>query len=137
MWNKFQNNNSSFWSNGSLFDDDIDILTGEKQENKEAELLKLAGYRRAIGNFVNIVTGESIPDHFNSNDQSYTDGKQVVISGKISEKDFDSTVGLALHEGSHVKLTDFNTLKEMEENFLHGVQTYSKFIPAYREASGC
>jgi|21_taG_2_1085346.scaffolds.fasta_scaffold00784_8 hypothetical protein len=117
MWNKFQNNNSSFWSNGSLFDDDIDILTGEKYENKEAELLKLAGYRRAIGNFVNIVTGDSIPVQFNSNDQSYTDGKKVVISGKISEKDFDSTVGLALHEGSHVKLTDFETLKTMENHF--------------------
>jgi len=117
MWNKFQNNNSSFWSNGSLFDEDIDILTGEKYENKEAELLKLAGYRRAIGNFVNIVTGQSIPVQFNSNDQSYTDGKKVVISGKINEKDFDSTVGLALHEGSHVKLTDFETLKTMENHF--------------------
>tara|TARA_R110000765_G_scaffold417305_1_gene519708 strand:- start:57 stop:2207 length:2151 start_codon:yes stop_codon:yes gene_type:complete len=117
MWNKFQSSNSSFWSNGSLFDEDIDILTGEKYENKEAELLKLAGYRRAIGNFVNIVTGQSIPVQFNNNDQSYTDGKKVVISGKINEKDFDSAVGLALHEGSHVKLTDFDTLKKMETKF--------------------
>ena len=28
----------------------------------------------------------------------------------MDDKDFDSTVGLALHEGSHIKLTDFNTL---------------------------
>ena len=26
MWNRFQNSNSSFWSNGSLFDDNVDIL---------------------------------------------------------------------------------------------------------------
>lgn len=122
MWNKFQSSNSSFWSNGSLFDEDIDILTGEKNENKEAELLKLAGYRRAIGNFVSIVTGQSIPVRFNNKDQSYTDGKQVVISGKINEKDFDSTVGLALHEGSHVKLTDFDTLKNMQTKFSDQLQ---------------
>ena len=113
MWNRFRNSNSSFWSNGSLFDDNVDILTGEKQESKEADLLKLAGYRRAIANFVNIVTGDSIPVKFNNNDQSYTDGKEVVISGKINEKDFDSTVGLALHEGSHIKLTDFQVLPNL------------------------
>lgn len=113
MWNKFNNSNSNWWSGGNLFDSEVDILTGEKVENKSAELLKLAGYRRAIANFVSIVTGDSIPVKFNSKDQSYTDGKTVVVSGKIKDKDFDSTVGLALHEGSHIKLTDFDVLPKL------------------------
>ena len=34
----------------------------------------------------------------------------------MNDKEFDPVVGLALHEGSHVKLTDFNSLKELMDN---------------------
>ena len=64
-----------------------------------------------ISNFVNIVTEDNIPVVFNSNDQSYTDGKKVVIGANIDDKKFDVAVGLALHEGSHIKMSDFNLLK--------------------------
>ena len=43
---------------------------------KGKDLVALAGYKRAISNFVNIVTEDNIPVVFNSNDQSYTDGKK-------------------------------------------------------------
>ena len=74
----------------------------------------MAGYKRAISNFVNIVTEDNIPVVFNSNDQSYTDGKKVVIGANIDDKKFDVAVGLALHEGSHIKLSDFNLLRHLE-----------------------
>jgi len=71
----------------------------------------MAATLRAISNFVRIVTGENIPVKYNNSDESFTDGKQVVISGNIKDKDFDPTVGLALHEGSHCLLTDFDIIK--------------------------
>tara|TARA_Y100000592_G_scaffold83988_1_gene134383 strand:+ start:1169 stop:3178 length:2010 start_codon:yes stop_codon:yes gene_type:complete len=106
------NNYSSFWldegwdTTGSIFDDE--------EKKKGVDLIALASYRRAISNFVSIVTGESdIKVTFNSHGDSYTDGKSVVISSKLDDKLFDSTVGLALHEGSHIKLSDFDFLKNL------------------------
>ena len=75
----------------------------------------MASYRRAISNFVSIVTGESnIKVNFTATGDSYTNGKEVTISSKLDDKLFDSTVGLALHEGSHIKLSDFDFLKRIE-----------------------
>ena len=110
-----QNNYSSFWldkgwdNNSSIFDDE--------EKKKGVDLVALASYRRAISNFVSIVTGESdIKVTFNSAGDSYTDGKAVTISSKLDDKLFDSTVGLALHEGSHIKLSDFDFLKQLGTN---------------------
>jgi len=130
------NNYSSFWMNDdwdsrntSIFDteDEIDV-------KPKTDLVALAGYRRAISNFVTIVTGESdIKVKFNNNDESYTDGKTVVIGSKLDDNLFDPSVGLALHEGSHIKLSDFNFLRNLENNiptqyFEHGEKKgYNKF----------
>ena len=103
--------NSSFW-----FDDsnDVDILTGEKIQLGK-DYIKLAATKRAIANFVQIVTGKNIPVKFNTKGDSFTDGKSVTISANLKTKDFDPAVGLALHEGSHILLTDFKTLSGMDE----------------------
>jgi hypothetical protein len=105
--------NSSFWYDD--FDtDDIIVDQLSSQEKKSLDLYKLASSKRAISNFVNIVTNESIPVRFRERGDSYTDGKSVVIGSKITEpKDFDVAVGLALHEGSHIKLSDFNLLQNL------------------------
>jgi|TARA_R110001592_G_scaffold37644_4_gene125384 hypothetical protein len=108
------NNYSSFWlgddwdNNGSLFDDE-DV-------KPKTDLIALSSYRRAIANFVNIVTQKDIPVTFKSSGDSYTDGKKVVISSKLDDKLFDSSVGLALHEGSHIKLSNFDFLKGLEQS---------------------
>ena len=110
-----KSNSSSFWldndwdNNSSIFDDE--------PVKKGVDLVALASYRRAVSNFVSIVTGLSdIKVTFKSNGDSYTDGKQVVISSKLDDKLFDSTVGLALHEGSHIKLSNFDFLKGLENH---------------------
>ena len=105
--------NSHFWMN----DDDTnvdDFLGLDTEVKKGKDLVALAGYKRAISNFVNIVTEDNIPVVFNSNDQSYTDGKKVVIGANIDDKKFDVAVGLALHEGSHIKMSDFDLLRNLE-----------------------
>ncbi len=120
MINKGKNMNSkhysSFWlddgwdkRNTSIFDED------EIVQKPKVDVVALAGYRRAIANFVTIVTGESdIKVNFTTAGNSYTDGKTVTISSKLDDKLFDSSVGLALHEGSHIKLSDFSFLKNLE-----------------------
>ena len=102
------NNWSSFWLDDDI--SNIDILTGEKISNSK-DYIKMASRLKAVGNFVKIVSGNDVSVKYNNRDESYTDGKTVTISSKINGKSFDSTVGLALHEGSHVKLSDFKLLK--------------------------
>ena len=106
--------NSSFWWNDND-DTDVDEFLGiDTTVRKGKDLVALAGYKRAISNFVNIVTEDNIPVVFNSKDESYTDGKKVVIGSNIDDKKFDVAVGLALHEGSHIKLSDFDLLRNLE-----------------------
>jgi len=108
---------SSFWLDKSIWDEENDDLT--IVEKKSNDLMKLMSYKRSIGNFVSIVTGKSIPVTFDGRgDDSYTDGNQVVISAKLDDKEFDPVVGLALHEGSHIALTDFETLTKMKHGFI-------------------
>lgn len=93
---------SSFW----LDDDSISTL----ESTKKLDTIELAKYQRVISNFVRILTKQSIPVEYRSGSDSYTDSKTVVIGSSIDSKKFDSVVGLALHEASHIKLTDFSVI---------------------------
>ena len=106
-----KNNYSSFWLGNDW--DTKSVWDDEDNKPKGPDLIQLASYRRAISNFVNIVTSQDVPVTFNATGDSYTDGNKVVISSKLDDKLFDSTVGLALHEGSHIKLSDFDFLKNL------------------------
>ena len=110
------NNYTNFWNdiqvNNGVVDDDF--------AKPKTDYVALAGYRRAIANFVNIVTNRSdIKVRYQKNGDSYTDGKVVTIASKIDEKNFDHVVGLALHEGSHILLSDFNFLRQLSQNTPH------------------
>lgn len=94
---------SSFWIDRSSFSE-------WKSTSGEIDYTKLAATQRAISNFVSIVTGKQIPVLFKSNDNSYTDGTRIVIGTDTTEKSFDPTVGLALHEASHIAHTEFKIL---------------------------
>lgn len=104
--------NSSFWMD--RYENSIDNqLLSEHQLNTH-QLYRLAAKKRAISNFVSIVTSKQIPVKFASIGDSYTDGSSVVISSKLDKnEDFDVAVGLALHEGSHIKLSSFELLEEL------------------------
>ena len=129
---KFNNvMNSSYWLGDYFFEDDkFDVLGEEVVKTKVGkDPIKLAGYRRAIGNFVRIVTGLPIPVRFTTSGDSFTDGTTVTISASLKDKDFDSAVGLALHEGSHIRLTDFNILKDLE-NWIQRDDEYMMLVAA-------
>jgi len=106
---------SDFWFDNrrtSLVDDllsEDDIIPVKKGKDHIA----LAGHKRAIGNFVRIVSGQNIPVKFPTRGDSFTDGKSVTIGANINEKNFDYVVGLALHEGSHIAYSDFNAFSDV------------------------
>lgn len=105
---------SSYWLT-DWEDETIVSKTMNEIERKSYDVYKLAASKRAISNFVNIVTNQSIPVNFSERGNSYTDGKSVVIGSNITEaKDFDIAVGLALHEGSHIKLSNFELLQKLD-----------------------
>ena len=110
---------SSFWLDDE-YEDDF-LVDNSHQERKGGmdfgQLIKLSARRRAIANFVSILTGESIPVEFSSRSgENYTDGKKVVISADAKNETFDSDVGLALHEGSHILLSQFEVLTRIVGN---------------------
>ena len=77
---------SSFWDT-SYGNYDVDEFLGNDTDRvKGKDVVALAGYKRAISNFVSIVTGKHIPVVFNSKDESYTDGRKVVIGSNIDDK---------------------------------------------------
>lgn len=91
---------SSYWL-------DTDDWEEVEDPNTIDKAIRLAAVRRAVGNFVRILTNDpTINVKFNESGGSYTDGKTVVIAAQDKPKDFDVMVGLALHEASHCLLTD-------------------------------
>jgi hypothetical protein len=88
----------------SFFTDDPTLEKESKYDH-----IQLAQYQRAIANFVRILTGRGdIQVKYNNGGNSYTDGKTITLSPNIKEKEFDTAVGLALHEASHILYTDFD-----------------------------
>jgi hypothetical protein len=102
-------NYGGFWLDKSLTTIDYE---GRTTASSVVKALKLRNYQKAIGNFVKILAQKDIPVIVSGTD-SYTDGEtKVVIAGNVSDKNFDITAGLALHEASHIKYTDFHVLKD-------------------------
>lgn len=105
---------SSYWLDNDIFKDDEDEDVVVERTDLE-RTLRLAAARRAVSNFVNILTGRNdIPVKYSSGQMSYTDGKQVVIAADDNPANFDSMVGLALHEASHILLTNFTHIRQVE-----------------------
>ena len=76
-----QNNFQSFWLGDSL--ENKSLIKNDTDTKPKVDHIKLAGYQRAISNFVNIVTSKSIPVQFSQRGDSYTDGKVVTISSNL------------------------------------------------------
>jgi len=116
VWSDFWLDDTDFEEINLPFDEDL-VFEAKDSVLKTGVLdhntLKLASGRRSIANFVYILTGEDIPVYFWGGDKTgATDGKVVYLSADIVKKeDFDPAVGLALHEGSHIVLTDFDQIK--------------------------
>lgn len=105
---------SKFWMDDSMFNPGY--YSYGTQDRTRADIMKMASVKRAITNFVKIVTNEDLKVKYSSGKMSFTDGKTVILSADaVREKNFDAAVGLALHEGSHIKLSEFDLLKRLPD----------------------
>lgn len=76
----------------------------DKSDDDKISLLKVS---RA---FSKNLLGRTVPINYSQeHDESYTDGKRIVISSHIDFDSLDSTIGLVLHESSHIAITNFDT----------------------------
>ena len=116
---------SNYWLKDSLFEKRESYFFDDEptlEKTSKYDHIQLAQYQRAIANFVRILTGRGdIQVKYNNGGNSYTDGKTITLSPNIHEKEFDTAVGLALHEASHILYTDFPKLEEYVNGLRHKV----------------
>lgn len=108
-------NYTSFWMDDNSVSRFSGLSSDVRASSDIAKLIKLTNYRRAITNFVKIVTKQEIPVLW-SGDSSFTDGKAINITTSIKDDNFDVVVGLALHEASHIILSDFKLLWKLADH---------------------
>ena len=106
---------SDFWLEKERYSEYIDPTTDNPDSAFSIDLIQLASVRRVLSNYVDILTGMSVPVYFKAQGDSYNvGGKEIYISTEIRKrKDFDQAVGLALHEAAHTLLSDFDVLKSI------------------------
>ena len=129
---KESNSWSSYWMDDDSYDyfyDRTPVKTkiridGQTKSNAQVDIARagrLAAVRRAVSNFVRILTNDDeITVSFSSGQDSYTDGKEVVISAEDKPEKFDMLVGTALHESAHCVFSQalFDLMKK------HNIGTY-------------
>jgi hypothetical protein len=107
---------SNYWLKDSIFEKKQSSFFNDEptmETESKYDHIQLAQYQRAIANFVRILTGRGdITVKYSNGGESYTDGKTITLSPNIKEKEFDTAVGLALHEASHILYTDFDLLSK-------------------------
>ncbi len=104
---------SDFWLNDESLHQYVP--DGDFGKDFSQDLIQLATYRRIVSNFVFILTHKDITVQFHTTKKenaNFTDGKTIYLSSSIRrKKDFDWTIGVALHEAAHILLTDFEAVK--------------------------
>lgn len=109
----------------NFFDQSIDSSNSTLAFN--VDMIRLASIRKAVANFVRILTRQIIPVYFNDANKNVNfNSKVIFLSSKIENKqDFDVAVGLALHEAAHVIKTDFDIVKIAYANIPKHILTLS------------
>jgi len=122
---------ANFW-----LDDDSPVKRGlDSEEGFSTE--EFIAAKKEISQFVRIMAGRSVNVEFrDSSDGSpdaHTDGETVTIPSEIGEN-FDSTVGTALHESSHVVLSDFDILNELQDGSIVPQDIVDKMEPKVKKS---
>lgn len=88
---------STFWMGN-----DVNDLARDMEVGSIDAIERLRKVQRGVGNLIKIVTGTEVPVVYSSGQQSYTDGKSVVLSASPDPTILDAMCGTALHEASHI-----------------------------------
>jgi hypothetical protein len=106
---------TAHWRPTSL-KDSYPTFFARKRKSKAADFVLKESHKVASSHLKVLIPGKRIVLMVNkTNDESYTDGIKVVVSTKMFDEtsidlgeQIDSFLGTALHEGCHVKYTDFS-----------------------------
>lgn len=84
-----------------------------KNELSFIELHKLNELRKTVVNFCSIILqGKRVNVNY-AGSQSFTDGNSIIISADIMNN-FDTVVGLAMHETSHIRWSNFKLIENLQ-----------------------
>ena len=84
------------------------------KKNPDGDLEYLQKHKRTISKFVKILTNDKVQVNFQlTGNESYTDGKSITIGSDITEENYDSVVGLALHESTHITDSNFHLINDI------------------------
>ena len=86
----------------------VSTLTTSELSQKAEFLKKLSAYSRSVS------TRKPTKISYNTGKDSYTDGETIVISAD-AEKNENLSIGLTLHEASHIQMTDMDFAREMNK----------------------
>jgi len=120
-------------------DDSVDDGEDENvlQSERTRKLIRLSSARRAVANYVAILTNKNVPVMFNDSNVNCTDGTVVYLSSDITKKNnFDVAVGLALHEGSHIKYSDFELFKTVWMKVPRSIYNYTEKLNISKDTVG-
>ena len=116
MKNSLNPINSDFWLDADRYSNYLVDQMADNGAEKvfSMDMIRLASIRKAISNFVRILSRKNIPVYFNdSSDENFNiEGKCIYISASVNNRaDFDVSVGQALHEAAHTLKTNFDAVK--------------------------
>lgn len=117
-----------FWLDSDKYSNFFDqVASSNKTLAFNVDMVRLASIRKAVSNFVRILTRRNIPVYFNDASANINfNGKVIYLSAQINNKqDFDVAVGQALHEGTHTIKTNFDVVKIAYANIPKQILTLS------------
>lgn len=125
-----RNRHADFW----LEDGPVKRKLDEEEDFSTEEYIEAKG---EITQFVRIMAGRDIEVNFQESSEgspdAHTDGDVVTIPSEIGEN-FDATVGTALHESSHVVLSDFDILNELQDGSIVPQDIVDKLEPKLKKS---
>lgn len=86
---------------------------GSNQESSLSKLFSLYTIKNTISNFIQITSEKNVKVKYFGSESNVDPENNVTISADLD--DFDSVVGLALHESSHISLSANSIYKELYE----------------------
>lgn len=99
-------NSHMFWLNKEWLDR-YESIRSKDNDSLEFAMM-LSSVRKAVANFVYIMTGKSIPVRFSTGQVSYaTKDNAITLSASSDPKYLDSAVGTSMHEAAHILLSQY------------------------------
>ena len=128
---KAKHSGVKFWLN----DDSYKRLNNS--DDSLSNILSLYSIKKTISNFIEITSKIPVKVVYAGNQSYVTKDKVVTISADLT--DFDTVVGLSLHESSHISFSELDIYKEMYDGVCSHIfksQSIRNLVQKYEKICG-